>query len=61
MYGKGLRPLSIVTCIALTGAFALAFFYAESMESVETLVKQLEDDEDLRKAAQELSFDGPIE
>jgi len=28
VYGKGLRPLSIVTCAALTGAFALAFFYA---------------------------------
>ena len=28
MYGKGLRPLSIITCVALTGAFALAFFYA---------------------------------
>ena len=28
MYGKGLRGLSIVTCVALTGAFALAFFYA---------------------------------
>src|SRR6476469_5871428 len=28
MYGKGLRLLSIITCVALTGAFALAFFYA---------------------------------
>jgi len=28
MYGKGLRPLAIVTCVVLTGAFALAFFYA---------------------------------
>lgn len=28
MYGKGLRTLSIATAITLTGAFALAFFYA---------------------------------
>jgi len=28
MYGKGLRPLSIATAAALTGALALAFFYA---------------------------------
>jgi len=28
LYGTGLRPLSLVTAIALTGAFALAFFYA---------------------------------
>ncbi|HEY8867464.1 MAG TPA: cytochrome c biogenesis protein [Solirubrobacteraceae bacterium] len=28
MYGKGLRPLSIATCVTLTGAFALIFFYA---------------------------------
>jgi heme exporter protein C len=28
MYGKGLRPLSLATCIALTTAFALVFFYA---------------------------------
>lgn len=28
MYGKGLRPLSLITCVALTGAWALAFFYA---------------------------------
>ena len=28
MYGKGLRPLSIATCVVLAGAFALAFFYA---------------------------------
>jgi len=28
VYGKGLRPLSLITCVALTGAFALAFFYA---------------------------------
>ncbi|HVW19045.1 MAG TPA: cytochrome c biogenesis protein CcsA [Solirubrobacteraceae bacterium] len=27
-YGKGLRPLSIVTCVALVGALALALFYA---------------------------------
>ncbi len=28
MYGKGLRPLSIATAVVLTGALALAFFYA---------------------------------
>jgi len=28
LYGKGLRPLSIATCVTLTGAFALIFFYA---------------------------------
>ncbi|MDX6664536.1 MAG: heme exporter protein [Solirubrobacteraceae bacterium] len=28
MYGKGLRTLSIATVVTLTGAFALAFFYA---------------------------------
>ncbi len=28
MYGKGLRPLSIATVVVLTGAIALAFFYA---------------------------------
>src|SRR6476619_5667835 len=28
VYGKGLRPLSIATCVVLAGAFALAFFYA---------------------------------
>jgi heme exporter protein C len=28
VYGKGLRPLSIATCVVLTGAFALVFFYA---------------------------------
>jgi heme exporter protein C len=28
VYGKGLRPLSIATVVVLTGAFALAFFYA---------------------------------
>jgi len=28
MYGKGLRPLSIATCLTLTAAFALVFFYA---------------------------------
>jgi len=28
VYGKGLRTLSIATVITLTGAFALAFFYA---------------------------------
>jgi ABC-type transport system involved in cytochrome c biogenesis, permease component len=28
VYGKGLRTLSIATAITLTGAFALAFFYA---------------------------------
>ena len=29
MFGKGLRPLSIATAVALlTGAFALVFFYA---------------------------------
>jgi heme exporter protein C len=28
VYGKGLRPLSIVTAVVLTGALALVFFYA---------------------------------
>jgi heme exporter protein C len=28
LYGKGLRTLSIVTVVVLTGAFALVFFYA---------------------------------
>jgi heme exporter protein C len=28
VYGKGLRPLSIATALVLTGALALAFFYA---------------------------------
>ncbi|PZS13645.1 MAG: hypothetical protein DLM57_16160, partial [Pseudonocardiales bacterium] len=28
MYGKGLRSLSIVTAVVLSGALALAFFYA---------------------------------
>jgi heme exporter protein C len=28
MYGKGLRPLAIVTLVVLTGGLALAFFYA---------------------------------
>jgi heme exporter protein C len=28
LYGKGLRPLSIATAVVLTGAFAMAFFYA---------------------------------
>jgi heme exporter protein C len=28
VHGKGLRSLSIITCVALTGAFALALFYA---------------------------------
>ena len=28
MYGKGLRPLAAATCLTLTAAFALAFFYA---------------------------------
>jgi heme exporter protein C len=28
VYGKGLRPLSIATFVVLTGAMALAFFYA---------------------------------
>jgi heme exporter protein C len=28
VYGKGLRPLSIATALVLTGAIALAFFYA---------------------------------
>ena len=28
MYGRGLKPLSIASVVALTGAFALVFFYA---------------------------------
>ncbi len=28
LYGNGLRPLSLATAVALTGALALAFFYA---------------------------------
>jgi heme exporter protein C len=28
MYGKGLRPLAIATCLVVTGAMALVFFYA---------------------------------
>ncbi|MDP9385004.1 MAG: cytochrome c biogenesis protein [Actinomycetota bacterium] len=28
MYGRGLRPLSILSALSITGAFALVFFYA---------------------------------
>ena len=28
MYGKGLRPLSIATVVAISAAFSLVFFYA---------------------------------
>jgi heme exporter protein C len=31
-YGKGLKPLSIATVVALVGAFALAFFWAPQAE-----------------------------
>ena len=40
---------------------AVERYFAESSESVETLVSDLEDDKELEAAAQEISGDGPID
>jgi type IV pilus assembly protein PilB len=40
---------------------ALERYYSESTESVESIIHDLENDDELRKAAEELSMEGPID
>ncbi len=40
---------------------ALSRYYASDEENMESLIGELEDDEDLKKAAEEISADGPID
>ncbi len=40
---------------------ALDRYYAESVESVESIVRQLEEDDDLKQAAELLATDGPVD
>ena len=56
--GKDIRLL-IATEREVTQA--LDRFYAEALESVETLVKQLEEDTELKQAAELLALEGPVD